>query len=55
MRLVSTLHADGGDWDALLDNLHAGWEGYLLILRLHLDALRRAPLHDDHGRRPFRR
>jgi uncharacterized protein YndB with AHSA1/START domain len=37
VRLVSTLHAEEGDWDSILDSLHAGWEGYLLILRLHLE------------------
>jgi uncharacterized protein YndB with AHSA1/START domain len=36
VRLVSTVHATGGDWTDMLDNLHAGWSGYLLILKTYL-------------------
>lgn len=35
VRIVSTLHAESGDWDQLLDDLRSGWDGYLLILRLY--------------------
>jgi uncharacterized protein YndB with AHSA1/START domain len=35
VRLVSTLQGEGDHWDGILEDLHAGWEGYLLILRLH--------------------
>ena len=41
VRIVSTIHADGDDWDRLLEDLRSGWDGYLLILRLYCDALRR--------------
>jgi uncharacterized protein YndB with AHSA1/START domain len=37
VRIVSTLHAAAGDWDQLLDDLHTGWDGYLLILRLYCE------------------
>jgi hypothetical protein len=37
VRIVSTLHAASGDWDQLLDDLHTGWDGYLLILRLYCE------------------
>ena len=35
VRIVSTLHAEGGDWDRMLEDLRTGWDGYLLILRLY--------------------
>jgi uncharacterized protein YndB with AHSA1/START domain len=36
VRIVSTLHGEGEEWDKLLDDLYRGWDGYLLILRLRL-------------------
>ncbi len=36
VRLVTTVHATGGDWDDMLENLAAGWDGYLLILKTYL-------------------
>jgi len=36
VRIVSTLHGEG-DWDRMLEDLHEGWKGYLLIMRLHLE------------------
>jgi uncharacterized protein YndB with AHSA1/START domain len=35
VRIVSTISADGDDWDRLLEDLHSGWDGYLLILHLY--------------------
>ncbi len=35
VRIVSTIHAEGDDWDRLLEDLGSGWDGYLLILRLY--------------------
>ena len=29
VRLVSTLHADGGDWDEVLKSLDEGWDVFL--------------------------
>ena len=55
VRLVSTLHADGGDWDRLLEDLHTGWDGYLLILRLYCEHFAGRRVHDDHRRRRVRR
>ncbi|MDA0179600.1 SRPBCC domain-containing protein [Solirubrobacter phytolaccae] len=37
IRLVSTVQATGGNWDDMLDNLSAGWDGYLLILKTYLE------------------
>lgn len=37
VRLVSTVEATGGDWDDMLENLAAGWDGYLLILKTYLE------------------
>ena len=35
VRIVSTISGDGDEWDRLLEDLHSGWDGYLLILRLY--------------------
>ncbi len=37
VRIVSTISADGEDWDRLLEELRTGWDGYLLILRLYCE------------------
>ena len=36
VRLVSTLHADGGDWEELFASLEKGWTVFLEVLRVHL-------------------
>jgi uncharacterized protein YndB with AHSA1/START domain len=37
VRIVSTLSAGDGAWDRMLEDLHEGWKGYLLIMRLQLE------------------
>ena len=36
VRLVSTLHADGEGWDAVLDSMSTGWDTFLLNLQAYL-------------------
>ena len=36
VRLVSTLQADGGDWDEMFKSLEAGWDVFLAVLKIQL-------------------
>jgi uncharacterized protein YndB with AHSA1/START domain len=36
VRIVSTLHADGEGWDAVMDQMRLGWDTFLLNLQAYL-------------------